>query len=94
MRVVDLCALARGGWGSNQRSQLKGFEPAARWSWAAFFFGPLRHGVTEGTKKDKRQSAHLKVAATMAGTQTENNGGIVELLAGWRASNSSYFKEE
>ena len=37
-RVVDLCVLARGGWEGSEANQLKRFEPAARWNWAAFFF--------------------------------------------------------
>jgi hypothetical protein len=50
-RVVNLCVLARGGWEGSEVNQLKGFEPAARWNWAAFFFAAAtearRHRGTE-----------------------------------------------
>ena len=51
-RVVDFWALARGGWGSNQANQLKGFEPAARWNWAAFFFGAATEAQRHGDQTD------------------------------------------
>jgi hypothetical protein len=68
LRVLSICVFWQGEAGRVARYQLKGFEPAARWNWAAFFFAAATEikltGLNGGIAASDGLTSNLNVGSS------------------------------